>query len=172
MGKTIQAISLIMTHRTDDASKLPPIISAAAAAGNVGVSARAVVRKVLDPSRPKLRLGGGPPRQDEQGGSSAAQTEAEAPIEAELPSDPPVEAAQPQDVHADGASSWLHSLLDRWPVMSVTCSMLFPYVRNETPVQDAAATASMLAALQSQKPRQRRGRFSGIRMGVTARLRW
>ena len=95
MGKTIQAISLIMTHRTDDTSKLPPIISAAAAAGNVGVSARAVVRKVLDPSRPKLRLGGAPQRQEEQGGSSAAQAEA-----AFVPS---VEAAQPQDAHPDGS---------------------------------------------------------------------
>jgi hypothetical protein len=102
MGKTIQAISLIMTHRTDDPSKLPPIISAEAAAGNVGVSARAVVRKVLDPSRPKLRLGGAPPRQEEQGGSSAAQAEAASAAEAAAVR--PAEAAQPQDAPADGRS--------------------------------------------------------------------
>ena len=71
MGKTIQAISLIMTHRTDDPAKLPPVIPAAAASGNVGISARAVVRKVLDPSRPKLRLGGARPRQAEEDGSGA-----------------------------------------------------------------------------------------------------
>ena len=100
MGKTIQAISLIMTHRTDDPSKLPPVISAEAAAGNVGVSARAVVKKVLDPSRPKLRLGGAPPRQEGQGGSSAVQAEASSATHAA--SSPPVEAAQLQDVHADG----------------------------------------------------------------------
>lgn len=53
-----QAISLIITHRTDDPAKLPPVISAAAAAaGCTGIVPHAAKAKNLDPARPKLRLG-------------------------------------------------------------------------------------------------------------------
>ena len=57
-GILAQAISLIITHRTDDPSKLPPVISVvAAAAACTGIVPRAVKAKNLDPARPKLRLG-------------------------------------------------------------------------------------------------------------------
>ena len=113
MGKTIQAISLIMTHRTEDPAKLPPVIPAAAASANVGVSARAVVRKVLDPSRPKLRLGGARPLQAEEGGSGgtsyaevtpAADVADGAGGAAAANDAAPMLAEEPHGAHADGAS--------------------------------------------------------------------
>ncbi len=113
MGKTIQAISLIMTHRTDDPAKLPAVIPAAAASANVGVSARAVVRKVLDPSRPKLRLGGARQPQAEEGGSGGT-AQAEVTLAADAADDAggaevaadaaPILADEPHSAHADGAS--------------------------------------------------------------------
>ncbi len=110
MGKTIQAISLIMTHRTDDPAKLPPVIPAAVASANVGVSARAVVRKVLDPSRPKLRLGGARPPQAEEGGSDGAARADVMPAAddaggvAAADDAAPMVAEEPHSAHADGAS--------------------------------------------------------------------
>ncbi|KAK9828076.1 hypothetical protein WJX81_000538 [Elliptochloris bilobata] len=55
MGKTIQAISVIVTHRTDDMSRLPPVTPAAGAAPCASAAAAL---------RPRLALPGAPPRED------------------------------------------------------------------------------------------------------------
>ena len=54
MGKTIQAISVIVTHRTDDMSRLPPVTPAAGTAPRKSAAAAA---------RPRLALPGAPPRE-------------------------------------------------------------------------------------------------------------
>ena len=145
MGKTIQAISLIMTHRTDDPAKLPPVIPAAAASANVGVSARAVVRKVLDPSRPKLRLGGARPPQAEEGGSGSA-AQAEAPLAADAVDDAggvaavddaaPTVAEEPHSAHADGASLRCRSRSTLYPPACPPSIMQIPSAESssQTPV--------------------------------------
>jgi len=88
-----QAISVIVTHRTDDMARLPPVAGGGAAPVRAGAAG---------PARPRLALPGAPPR-----GSHAPQPDQASGAAADAPAAPPQAAAAPAAARSgcDGAGA-------------------------------------------------------------------